>query len=76
MGLSLGSPTQFQPPVTALGRNNRRRNWVISRSKTFPAETAASPSLGLSMFNPAPPLLCQLHLLLSRGEEDELFPSQ
>lgn len=76
MGLSLESPTQFQPPVAALGGKNRRRNWVISRSKTFPAEAAASPFLGLSMFNPAPPLLCQLHLLLSQGEEDELFPSQ
>lgn len=76
MDFSLESPKQFQPPVTASGGKNRRGNWVISRSKTFPAEAAASPSLGLSVFNPAPLLLCRLHLPLSRGEEDGLFPSQ
>lgn len=76
MGLSLESPTQFQPPVTTLGGKNRRRNWVISRSKTFPAEAAASPSLGLSVFNPAPLLLCWLNFPFFWDEEDELFPSQ
>lgn len=37
MGLSRESDTRFQPLVIVLGGKNRRRNWVIFRSKSFPA---------------------------------------
>lgn len=36
MGLSQEGNTQFQPLAIALGGKNRRRNWVIFRSKSFP----------------------------------------
>lgn len=46
MGLSLESNMRFQPFVIALGGKNRRRNWVIFRSKSFPAKESCQPFPG------------------------------
>lgn len=49
MGHSLESNTQLQPLVIALGGKNRRRNWVILRSKSFPAKESCQPFPGDSL---------------------------